>query len=337
MEEFDALSNLGKFAKSTDFQNRTSEFFLSIIVDSDAHKDELIENCIKKFADMIKYWPMEKKEPYFDKLAQNLSGRSSSLPVLRLFKKAIADQKSKEGSYSGSSSYQYGGSGGYTSTVNGTNIVNHRTTTNSQYGKTLYSKTYQTQGGQNDQESIYNTGDNDEEDKVNEEDEDKELTLRSVLNNLYQKQSFVEIIIKNLQAYCELVAQKVASDASLLAKDRTKMFVVNPKYSHHEEVLERLSFLQEFAVNSDFTISKAQLQVIYDLLTKSPIVSDFPTFLNWCSSACKAQTALVSVLDLDEVGEFFSELIRTKSLNLKQLPVVGFEFLKMYFTSQNLE
>ena len=41
------------------------------------------------------------------------------------------------------------------------------------------------------------------------------------------------------------------------------------------------------------------------------------------------------MLDLDEVGEFFSELINNKSLNLAALPVVGFEFLKMYFTSQN--
>lgn len=43
------------------------------------------------------------------------------------------------------------------------------------------------------------------------------------------------------------------------------------------------------------------------------------------------------MLDLQEVGEFFSELINTKELNLQELPVVGFEFLQMYFTSQNLE
>ena len=86
-------------------------------------------------------------------------------------------------------------------------------------------------------------------------------------------------------------------------------------------------------MNSDFKISKAQLKVIYDLLTQSPIQSDFNEFLTWCSTACKAQTAVTSVLDLEEVGEFFSELINNKSLNLSLLPVVGFEFLKMYFTS----
>ena len=42
-----------------------------------------------------------------------------------------------------------------------------------------------------------------------------------------------------------------------------------------------------------------------------------------------------SVLDLDEVGEFFSELIQSNRLDLKMLPLVGFDFLSMYFISQN--
>ena len=86
-------------------------------------------------------------------------------------------------------------------------------------------------------------------------------------------------------------------------------------------------------MNSSFKISKAQLKVIYDLLTDSPVKSDYHEFLEWCKTACKAQTVLTAVLDLQEVGEFFSELINTNELNLAELPNVGFEFLKMYFTS----
>ena len=73
-------------------------------------------------------------------------------------------------------------------------------------------------------------------------------------------------------------------------------------------------------MNSDFKISKVQLKVIYDLLTTSPIKSDFTEFLTWCSTACKA----VLALDLTLVGEFFSELISTSKLDLAALPVVGF-------------
>lgn len=61
MEEFDALQNMGKFSRSTEFQTKTSEFFWGIITDSDQHKADLIENCINKFSDMIKYSSMEKK------------------------------------------------------------------------------------------------------------------------------------------------------------------------------------------------------------------------------------------------------------------------------------
>ena len=113
------------------------------------------------------------------------------------------------------------------------------------------------------------------------------------------------------------------------------MHFLTPKYSHNQEVNERLSFLHEFAKESDFKISKAQLKVIYGLMTQSPIKSDFTTFLTWCNAACKAQSTFVKVLDLEEVGEFFSELIGNQSLNLTVLPVVGFDFLKMYFESQN--
>ena len=92
MEEFDALSNLGKFSRDYQFQARTSDFFWRIITDSDEHKPDLIENCTAKFSDMIKYKTMESKQPYFDKLvAQLQGGRSSAVPVIRLFKKIIRD------------------------------------------------------------------------------------------------------------------------------------------------------------------------------------------------------------------------------------------------------
>lgn len=72
MEEFDALSGLGKFSSSPEFTAKTSNFFWNIITDSDEHKADLIENCIGKFAEMIKFQSMEKKQSYFDKLVHQL-------------------------------------------------------------------------------------------------------------------------------------------------------------------------------------------------------------------------------------------------------------------------
>lgn len=52
---------MGKFSRSSEFTIKTSEFFWSIITDSDQHKVDLIDNCINKFSEMIKYQSMEKK------------------------------------------------------------------------------------------------------------------------------------------------------------------------------------------------------------------------------------------------------------------------------------
>ena len=70
---------------------------------------------------------------------------------------------------------------------------------------------------------------------------------------------------------------------------------------------ERLSFLQLFAANSGVEISKVELKVIYDLLASSPVKSDLEEFFKWCKSACENLTD--RVVDLNEVGEFFSEQV----------------------------
>ena len=40
-------------------------------------------------------------------------------------------------------------------------------------------------------------------------------------------------------------------------------------------------------------------------------------------------------MDLNEVGEFFSEKMKNGSLDVKNLLVVGFDFLQQYFLSVN--
>jgi len=56
MTEFECLSELGKYCKDSQFQNKVSQFFWRIIVDSEQYKEELIDNCTKKFCEMIRFW-----------------------------------------------------------------------------------------------------------------------------------------------------------------------------------------------------------------------------------------------------------------------------------------
>lgn len=50
-----------------------------------------------------------------------------------------------------------------------------------------------------------------------------------------------------------------------------------------------------------------QLKVIYDLLAGSPVSGDLEELLKWCKNACENLTD--RIVDLNEVGEFFSEQI----------------------------
>ena len=73
MEEFEAIAKLGQFSKSVEFTEKSSDFFWRIMTDSGSYSNELIENVINKFSGMIKYKPMEKKQPFFDRLTGQLA------------------------------------------------------------------------------------------------------------------------------------------------------------------------------------------------------------------------------------------------------------------------
>ena len=65
------------------------------------------------------------------------------------------------------------------------------------------------------------------------------------------------------------------------------------------------------------------------------IPSDQEEFLIWCKLSCEQSTSTSQILDLNEVGQFFTEKMQSKELDIKNLPLVGFEFLSHYFLSVN--
>ena len=118
MEEFDALQNMGRFSRSTQFQAKTGLFFWQIITISDDHKAELIQNCINKFCEMIKYSSIDAKKQYFDKLVAQLQSGNSAVPVFLLFKKIIKDITTVNRAPAASSAWSSaGGTTGWSSTT----------------------------------------------------------------------------------------------------------------------------------------------------------------------------------------------------------------------------
>lgn len=60
MEEFTCLSELGKYAKDKDsgFQEKVAQFFWELVVSPDTKNAELLENCVQKYRDMVRYWDL---------------------------------------------------------------------------------------------------------------------------------------------------------------------------------------------------------------------------------------------------------------------------------------
>jgi hypothetical protein len=103
IEEFQCLSELGKYARDDKFKANVSDFFWNIVCNSDNVKEDLVNSCINKFCEMVKNWDLSRKHQFFVELTKNLSQHKSSIPSIRLFKGLVKDQKER-------SSYQYNSS-----------------------------------------------------------------------------------------------------------------------------------------------------------------------------------------------------------------------------------
>ena len=119
MEEFNCLSELGKYSKQdgSNFQERVAQFFWDIVLDPETQNLELISSCTQKYRDMVRYWSIEKKQGLLQRLVKAvLAPETPTLPGLKLLKGLIKDQddRSPYGNYSQGNSYS--GVGTYPST-----------------------------------------------------------------------------------------------------------------------------------------------------------------------------------------------------------------------------
>ncbi len=74
-----------------------------------------------------------------------------------------------------------------------------------------------------------------------------ELTLAKSLDILITQRNLVGSLLSNLTKYCVRVKALLPIGTSTDVSQRKKLNLVNPKYSHHEEIDERLSFIKYLA------------------------------------------------------------------------------------------
>ena len=89
MEEFNCLSELGKYAKhdGSNFQEKVAQFFWDIILDAETRNLELISSCTQKYRDMVRSWSIEKKQGLLQRLVKAmLTPETPTLSCLKLLK-----------------------------------------------------------------------------------------------------------------------------------------------------------------------------------------------------------------------------------------------------------
>lgn len=83
VEDFQCLSDLGKYSIDLEFKRKLVEFFLEIIKRAENFKEEVQENAVAKFCEMIKLWDVENKKVFFGELIGNIKeNKGSSLTCL---------------------------------------------------------------------------------------------------------------------------------------------------------------------------------------------------------------------------------------------------------------
>lgn len=68
MPEFDCLCDLGKQCKSPEFQTKVGDFFWRVIINAENYDEKLVENCIKKYAEMVRLQSFDQKKALFAQL-----------------------------------------------------------------------------------------------------------------------------------------------------------------------------------------------------------------------------------------------------------------------------
>ena len=67
----------------------------------------------------------------------------------------------------------------------------------------------------------------------------------------------------------------------------------------------------------------------------SKIASDVEALYKWFKNSCDSQDSSVSILDINEVGEFFTDKMKAKEMDPSTLSIDGFDCIQSYFLLSN--
>jgi hypothetical protein len=182
--------------------------------------------------------------------------------------------------------------------------------------------------------------DSDEEDvkeKEVEEPADPEhahiTTTGGCIMHFIEKHNIIDVFLENLKNYSKATQSQISK-----VKDKSKIsdFKFEGRYDHKTNITCRLEFLKFLASYSTFTISRKEVDQIWNcLVDESEISFDEEALFKWLKESCETTAGTNQVWQLEDIGAIFNERFSKGSGEMSSLTLDGFYCIQSYFLLAN--
>ena len=172
----------------------------------------------------------------------------------------------------------------------------------------------------------------DETDQKASEDEDIIWTSACILHFI-EKENLIDVFLDNFVNYSKVSQSKLTE-----IKEKTKVheFVFEGRYDHKTNITERLEFIKFLASHSSYTISRKEVDTIWNMLIdNSKIEFDEEAVFKWLRESCESEAGSSQVWQLNDIGEIFNERLGKGSNEMGSLTLDGFYWIQSYFLLAN--
>lgn len=175
-----------------------------------------------------------------------------------------------------------------------------------------------------------------EENNVKEEvviEKDGIYSKNECIIHFIKKDNILELFLDNIRSYTKLTQGRISE-----VKDKSKIqeFIFEGRYDHKTNITERLEFLKFLAVNSTYTISRKEVNIIWScLVDESNISYDEEALFKWLKESCESAPGKNPVWELEDIGVIFNERFGKGTGDMSTLTLDGFYCSQSFFLLSN--
>ena len=299
-EAVECIYEMGKFT-SEGIENAQSvaELLWKFSVD-ESNPLEVSNLAINKICDLFKKWKYSLAKPYFYKCLENMKSNNAIIESIKVMKKIFRD-------------VEY--------------VLTRLPHTDTERGDDYDEE-------ENDDKDSDNKLEDTKEDNKEDDKEDENIICTSAcVLHFIEKEELIKVFLDNFIEYSKTTQSLLSK-----VKDKTKVqeYVFSGRYDHKTNITERLEFLKFLASYSPYTISRNEVDIIWNfLIDKSEIEYDEEAVFKWLKESCETDIGSAQVWQLQDIGEIFNERLGQGSNDMGSLTLDGFCCIRSYFLLAN--